>query len=129
MLSHQHLFLILGALLGFLAVAAGAFGSHLLKARLSPDFLTIFEVAARYQMYHALALVGLAACLGFFSSSWLVAAGWLFFFGTLIFSGSLYILVFSGIKAWGAITPIGGTLLLLGWAGIIIGGFLAKSLL
>ena len=83
-------FLILGGLLGTLAVAAGAFGSHLLKARLSTEFFAIFEVAARYHMYHSLALLG-TAVLGFQfpQEKFLRLAGILFLLGILFFSGSL----------------------------------------
>jgi uncharacterized membrane protein YgdD (TMEM256/DUF423 family) len=104
----------LGALLAGLAVAAGAFGAHALRARLEPRDLEIFETAARYQMYHGLALLAVA---------WLVtqraapagAAGWAFLAGTLLFSGSLYLMVFTGQRWLGAITPIGGVAFLVGW--------------
>lgn len=125
MSSLQQFFIITAALLGFIAVAAGAFGAHFLKTRLSTDSLAVFEVAVRYQMYHALALFALAVMMGFVSSTWLVSAGWLFIAGVFIFSGSLYGLVFSGIKILGAITPIGGVLLLLGWLAILFGALLS----
>lgn len=125
MSSLQQFFIITAALFGFIAVAAGAFGAHFLKTRLSTDSLAVFEVAVRYQMYHALALFALAAVMGFVASPWLVSAGWLFIAGAFIFSGSLYGLVFSGIKILGAITPIGGVLLLLGWLAILFGALLS----
>ena len=118
----QQVFLASSAFLGFLGVAAGAFGAHFLKSRLSPENLDIFEVAVRYQMYHVFALLGLAAMMGTTHSAWLIAAGCLFIAGTIIFSGSLYILVFSGIRAWGAVTPIGGIFLLIGWLSLLVGG-------
>lgn len=127
MTALQQTFLTIGALFGLLGVAAGAFGAHLLKSRLSSDFLNIFEVGVRYQMYHALALVVLAVILGLFPSNWFVFAGWFFVVGVVIFSGSLYALVLSGIKLWGAVTPIGGVLLLMGWLSLLLGGFLGKS--
>ncbi len=126
MTTLQHTFLILSALLGLCGVAAGAFGAHLLKSRLSSDSFVVFEVAVRYQMYHALALLSLVAILGWFPSIWIALAGWLFAVGILIFSGSLYALVFSGLRAWGAITPIGGLLLLFGWLSLLLGGFLGR---
>lgn len=107
--------LALGSLSGFLSVAAGAFGSHALKQKLAPDMLAVFEVGARYQMYHALAMC-LVALLGLTIESSLIAwSGWLFFAGTAIFSGSLYLLALTGARFLGAITPIGGVLLLIGW--------------
>ena len=119
----ERIFLFLGAVLGFFGVACGAFGGHLLKERLAPEFLNIFEIGVRYQMYHALALLGLAWAFSRFGNGLLSAAGWLFLIGTLIFSGSLYALSLTGVKAWGAVTPLGGISLLAGWilfaAGVI----------
>ena len=105
---------IIAAALGFIAVAAGAFGAHALRDSLSPRDLEIFETAVRYQMYHAFAL---------FVVAWLLtrevsgagAAGWAFLAGTTIFSGSLYLMVFTGQRWLGAITPIGGVALIAGW--------------
>ena len=105
----------LGAILGFIGVAAGAFGAHALKGRLSPELLTVFETGARYQLYHSLAL--LAAGLGQARCpsplwSW---AGALFGVGVLLFSGSLYLLALTGVRWLGAITPFGGLALLAAW--------------
>ena len=111
----ERLFILTGAILGFLAVAAGAFGSHALKNRLSPDMLGVFEVGVRYQMYHALALVLTGFILTRLESPALNWAGALFIAGVLIFSGTLYILSMTGLRWLGAITPIGGTALLIGW--------------
>jgi uncharacterized membrane protein YgdD (TMEM256/DUF423 family) len=108
-------FLLLGAFSGAIAVAAGAFGAHGLKARLSPDLLAVFETGARYQMFHALALVGTAWAAERFPGAAVGAAGWLFVAGTVIFSGSLYALTLSGVRALGAITPIGGVCFIAGW--------------
>ena len=105
----------IAALSAFLAVAAGAFGAHALKARLEPDLLTVFETAARDQMYHALALF-IAAWLTLQEPCiWAVRAGWCFIVGTVLFSGSLYALALSGVRALGAITPLGGVAFLAGW--------------
>lgn len=112
----QQIFFICGTLFGMLGVAAGAFGSHYLKNKFTPEDLNIFEVAVRYQMYHALALIGLTAIIALINSNWVVGAGWCWIVGTIIFSGSLYLLVFTGIRTWGAVTPVGGVLLLAGWA-------------
>jgi uncharacterized membrane protein YgdD (TMEM256/DUF423 family) len=117
------LFLTLGALSGFLAVGAGAFGAHALKARLAPDLLAIFETGARYQMYHALALVLVALVQAKAAPSAVLAwSGWLFVGGTVLFSGSLYVLALSGVRWWGAVTPLGGLAFLAGWALLAVAG-------
>lgn len=104
-----------GALLALLAIALGAFGAHALKAHISAERLDTFEVAVRYQMYHALALLALYALP---RHLWRVAPLWLY--GSVIFSGSLYVLVFTGIGILGAITPIGGVLQIAGWLWLFI---------
>ena len=110
-------FLACGAISAFLAVAAGAFGAHALRARLSDELLSSFETAARYQMFHALALVMVALSLAAGSANRLVVvSGWLFIAGTLLFSGSLYLLSLTGQRWLGAITPLGGVAWLIGWA-------------
>jgi uncharacterized membrane protein YgdD (TMEM256/DUF423 family) len=109
------IFLGLGALSGFLAVAAGAFGAHALRDRLSAEYLAVFETAARYQMYHALALLAVALLLSFRPLSTLQWAGWLFVVGTTLFCGSLYALALTGTRWLGAITPLGGIAFLAGW--------------
>lgn len=108
-------FLLLGAFSGFLAVAAGAFGAHALRQTLPPDLLAVFETGARYQMYHALALVLVASLRGRASERLLAVAGYLFVAGTLLFSGSLYLLALTGTRWWGAVTPVGGVCFLAGW--------------
>ena len=114
-------FALAGALSAFIAVAAGAFGAHALRARLAPDLLAVFETAARYQMYHALALLAVAWASNHWPGTPLRAAGWLFIGGTLLFSGSLYLLALTGARWLGAITPLGGLLFLAGWAALAIG--------
>lgn len=99
----------LGAGFMFLAVGLGAFGAHALKSRLEPDMLAIFETGVRYQVYHALALLLLAALRGPNKAAWCFTAG------IVLFSGSLYILALTGVRRWGAVTPIGGVLFLAGW--------------
>jgi uncharacterized membrane protein YgdD (TMEM256/DUF423 family) len=109
-------FLLIGAVLGFLGVALGAFGAHVLKSRLSPEMLAVFETGIRYHMYHAFAILIVAAAIGHLGSARLLSlAGWFFFGGVLLFSGSLYALALSGVGILGAITPIGGLLFLAGW--------------
>lgn len=124
--SCQQGFFALGSLFGFAAFALGAFGSHGLKDKLGSAELSTFEIAVRYQMYHALALLMVAWASGFFSSSLIPVAGYLFAVGILIFSGSLYILVASGVKWWGAVTPIGGVILLIGWLFLFLGSLLSS---
>ena len=114
-MSADRLFATLGAVSAFLAVAAGAFGAHALRARLSPDLLGVFETGARYQMYHALGLFVVAWAASRWPGAWPVRAGWLFLAGTVLFSGSLYALALSGIRWLGAITPLGGLAFLAGW--------------
>ena len=109
------LFVLLGAASGFVAVAAGAFGAHALKSRVSTDMLSVFEVGARYQMYHALALFAVAWVAARWPGPAALAAGWLFVAGTVLFSGSLYLLALTGVRWLGAITPLGGAAFLAGW--------------
>jgi uncharacterized membrane protein YgdD (TMEM256/DUF423 family) len=110
-------FLLIGSLLGLLGVALGAFAAHGLKTRLSPEMLGVFETGVRYHMYHAFAILVVAAAIGHLGSARLLSiAGWLFFGGILLFSGSLYGLATTGVTALGAITPLGGLLFLAGWA-------------
>src|SRR5882724_2293672 len=91
-------FLLLGAVLGFLGVALGAFGAHALKARLSPEMLAVFETGVRYQMYHAFAVLIVAAAVGRIGNAHLlVIAGWFFVAGVVLFSGSLYAFALTGV--------------------------------
>jgi uncharacterized membrane protein YgdD (TMEM256/DUF423 family) len=124
-------FLALGAIFGFIGVAVGAFGSHALRSKLTPDRVATFETGVRYQMWHALALFVVVIVEAWTPSGespsftlvgdrggapFLFAAGWLFAAGIVLFSGSLYALAVTHNRAWGAVTPFGGTCLLLGWA-------------
>lgn len=113
-------FLAAGAISAAVSVAAGAFGAHALRARLSPDLLAVFETGARYEMYHAigLALAGWAAArFPGASAAW---AGWLFLAGTVLFSGSLYALALTGVRALGAVTPFGGVAFIAGWIALAL---------
>jgi len=105
-----------GAILGAAAVAIGAFGAHGLQARVAPEQLAVFEIGVRYHFYHALALV----LLGLFAvvrpaASGLALAAWLFVAGIALFSGSLYVLVLTGTRWLGAVTPLGGLAFIAGW--------------
>lgn len=114
---------LLAAILGFTGVALGAFGAHGLQATLQAyDRVGTFETAVQYQMYHALALIGVASLAARKPLFSLSAAALLFFGGTLVFSGSLYLLAIFDLQFLGPITPIGGILLLLGWLMLGIGG-------
>ncbi len=117
----------IGAIWGFLAVSMGAFGAHGLQDRFnslgqlsgglpSERLQANFQTAAQYHMYSAFAIlaVGTLSALGR-STTALQASGWLFLFGSTIFSGSLYVLSVTGLRILGAITPIGGVLILAGW--------------
>lgn len=111
----DRIFFMVGAIMAFIAVAAGAFGAHGLKGRISPEMLVIFETGVRYHMYHALSLFAVAWAYSRWPSTTVAWGGWLILAGTIIFSGSLYILSFTGIRWLGAITPFGGLSLLIGW--------------
>lgn len=113
--------LTIGSLAGLLGVALGAFGAHGLKARLSPELLTIFETGVRYQMYHALALLGLGAAADRIPGRHGRIAGLSLTAGILIFSGSLYALALTGVRWLGAITPLGGVAFLIGWVALFLG--------
>ncbi len=108
-------FVVLGALSGLVGVGLGAFAAHGLRGRLSPDLLEIFETGTRYQMYHALGLLAVAWAATRWPGGLVTAAGWLFVAGTVVFSGSLYLLGLTGQRWLGAVTPLGGLALLLGW--------------
>ncbi|AMA09646.1 MULTISPECIES: DUF423 domain-containing protein [Cyanophyceae] len=118
-------FLVIAPILAGLAVAAGAFASHGLKGTLDANALDIWETAAKYQMYQAIALllVGLFSVQGSFPQSWLNGAGIAFIVGIVLFSGSLYALSLSGVKILGAITPLGGAAFIVGWICLAIAGW------
>lgn len=122
----------LGAIFAFLSVGCGAFGAHGLESKLEPRMLAIWETAARYQMYHALALIGLGLWVGQLAArtgataavpTSVPVAGWAFTIGIVLFSGSLYALALSGIKVLGAITPLGGLAFLIGWIAFALATF------
>ena len=117
-------FIQAGALLGAVAVALGAFGAHALKAMLETSGRAdTFKTAVKYQFYHAIALV----LIGILIQNCAVNAerfynwsGYAFLVGVVIFSGSLYTICFTGIRAFGAIAPIGGTLMIIGWVLLLL---------
>jgi uncharacterized membrane protein YgdD (TMEM256/DUF423 family) len=122
------LFLTIAAVFGGLSVAGGAFGAHALREKLSAHYLEIFDTGARYQMYHALALLLVAVLMSRLESlpNTLLVSGWLFIVGIVIFSGSLYALSLTGVKSLGAIAPLGGLALMLGWGALAVAGATIK---
>lgn len=110
------LMVMLAGAFGFLGVGFGAFGAHALKARLTPEMLAIYRTAVEYQFWHVLALLAVGVLALSRPGPLASASGWCFVLGILIFSGSLYALALSEVRVLGAITPIGGLLLLAGWA-------------
>jgi uncharacterized membrane protein YgdD (TMEM256/DUF423 family) len=115
--------MFVGAVMGGLGVAIGAFGAHGLRARLSPEMLAVFETGVRYHMYHALAILATAAAMSRLEGRAVIIAGWSFVAGIVVFSGSLYALALSGVTTLGAITPIGGVLFIAGWIALAIAAF------
>jgi uncharacterized membrane protein YgdD (TMEM256/DUF423 family) len=109
--------LIVAALNGAIAVAAGAFGAHGLKDHPGVE---VFKTGAHYQMVHALALLAIALLP---RSAATTAAGACFLAGIVIFSGTLYLLTLTGVRWLGAITPVGGVLLIAGWALLALAGW------
>lgn len=115
------IFFLIGALSGALSVMLGAFGAHALRARLAPKMLDTFETGVRYEIYHAFAILVVAFALQHYASNLLEMAGWAFVAGTILFSGSLYLLVLTGRRALGAITPFGGIAFIAGWLLLALG--------
>ncbi len=133
-------FLVIASVFGFLGVAVGAFGSHALRRRLTPERLNQVEIGVRYQLWHALALFAVVFVGSFLptrTGGWFgyaplqvvtdrglglfpLLAGWLFAVGVILFSGSLYALALTGDRAWAAITPLGGVCLLAGWLSLFL---------
>lgn len=115
-------FIIIGAINAFLAVALGAFGAHGLKDKLDSYYLGIWETGVTYQMFHATGILIAGLLLGKVAASGLFSwAGWLMLIGIIFFSGSLYLLSLTKVGVLGAITPIGGVCFLAAWVLIIIG--------
>jgi uncharacterized membrane protein YgdD (TMEM256/DUF423 family) len=116
---------LLAAISGFLAVALGAFGAHALKAVLQPELYLVYQTAVEYQFYHTCPLLFLGLASNQFPEKWLKWAGIAFVTGIILFSGSLYLLALSGVRALGAITPLGGVAFLLGWGLLAYMAFLS----
>lgn len=115
----QKAILLIASAFGALTVMIGAFGAHALGPMLqASNRVDTFETAVKYQMYHTLALLAVGLLLFRVEQPALQVAAWCFFLGILVFSGSLYTLCLTGITWLGAITPIGGTLLIVGWGAL-----------
>ena len=111
----MRILLIIGSLFAALSVLLGAFGAHALKNRLSMEDLAIFETAVRYQMYHALGILLMGVASFYLTEKLVSIPAYFMILGVIIFSGSLLLLVFTNLRWFGAITPIGGLCLIIGW--------------
>ena len=107
--------LLIASIAGFLGVAGGAFGAHALKARISEQMLANFHTGTRYLMVHAVALLVVGVLAGRENVGDLAAVGWCFTVGMVIFTSTLWIMALTGQRWLGAVTPIGGTALIIGW--------------
>mgnify|MGYP001618697614 CR=1 FL=1 len=115
--------LLIAAVNGLIAVAAGAFGAHGLRGHVAASDMAVFQTAAQYQMYHALALLGVAWLAEKHPLAWqITAAGWGFLAGIILFCGSLYALSLTGSRAFVWLTPAGGVFLLGGWTLLALAG-------
>jgi len=121
------IWLAIGSVLGAAGVALGAFGAHGLRGRVGPDLVAVFETAVRYHLTHALAIVAVAWASDRWPNPWSAAAGWLFVAGIAVFCGSLYLLVFTGARWLGAVTPIGGLALIAGWCALALAALRSDS--
>ena len=111
----MRILLIIGSLFAAFSVLLGAFGAHGLKNRLSMEDLAIFETAVRYQMYHALGILLMGVASFYLTEKLVSIPAYFLILGIIIFSGSLFLLVFTNLRWFGAITPIGGLCLIIGW--------------
>ena len=121
----SRIFFVIGSILGGIAVATGAFGAHGLKSIVEAEMLSTWEKAVRYQMFHALAFFALSWAVNQWPSQTKILnlGGWFFLAGEVLFSGSLYLLVLSGVKWLGAITPFGGVAFVAGWVCMAVAGW------
>lgn len=117
------IWIVLGSVFGGLSVAVGAFGAHALRERLTPENLQIFEIGARYQMYHALALLAVGFLALRVDGTAVRVAGGAFAAGILLFSGSLYALAVTETRWLGMVTPLGGLAFLVGWTALAVAAF------
>jgi uncharacterized membrane protein YgdD (TMEM256/DUF423 family) len=119
--------IIAGALLAFLGVTLGAFGAHALKSRIDGELLAVYQTGVQYHLVHALGIIFIGVLTQSLPlSKWLPIAGWTMAAGVILFSGSLYTLSLTGVRAFGAVTPLGGIALLAGWLMLAAGVAKAK---
>jgi uncharacterized membrane protein YgdD (TMEM256/DUF423 family) len=115
------LFIIIGAVNAFLAVALGAFGAHGLEGKVPAKYLETWQTGVTYQMFHAVGILIIGILLGNLPATSLLSwSGWLMLIGIILFSGSLYVLTLTQISVLGAITPLGGVAFLVAWVLLII---------
>lgn len=114
-------FVSLGAILAFLGVALGAFGTHALRERVTPKDLDTWNTGVQYHTLHAVSLVVIGLLCAHSGSKLVRTAGWLHIAGIAIFGGSLYVLVLTGQRWLGAVTPLGGLCFLSGWLTLAFG--------
>jgi|SRR5690625_1646178 len=122
----MRIFLLIGVIFGFLAVALGAFGAHILEGSISDAALNAWEKAVKYQMFHTVPIIIAGLLLAKTHLNSLVWSGWLFTLGTILFAGSLYFYSTTGVRFLAMITPFGGVTYLIGW--VVFGYALIKSL-
>lgn len=120
-MNAPQLWLAVAAVYGATGVMGGAFGAHALRTRLGPDLLAVWHTAVEYQMFHALALLGVGILMEVRPLPGQGVAAACLALGVLVFSGSLYLLVLSGVRALGVVTPVGGVLLIAGWIALLVG--------
>lgn len=111
---------VIGAVMGGIGVALGAFGAHGLRSRTTADLVAVWETGARYHLFHALALLAVAWAAERWPGTWPQIAGWAFVAGIVVFSGSLYVMALTGQRWLGAVTPLGGVAFLLGWLALAL---------
>jgi uncharacterized membrane protein YgdD (TMEM256/DUF423 family) len=123
-MKHARAWLTLGAVFGLLTVALGAFGAHGLKGRVDPALLANWQTAASYLGLHAGALLTCGLILMRAPGARMIStAAWAFALGCVLFCGSLFIMVLTGARWLGMITPVGGVALLLGWGLLAVGAW------
>jgi uncharacterized membrane protein YgdD (TMEM256/DUF423 family) len=121
-------FIVLGSLSAFAGVALGAFGAHGLKTRVTPEMLAVWQTGVLYHLVHALGLLLVGVLAQLMPEAAMVRqAGWAILLGTVLFSGSLYLLVITGIKPLGMITPFGGIAFLAGWLLLAVAAWQSHS--
>ncbi len=118
----ERIFVIIASIVMFIGVAAGAFGAHGLSNYFNrfPNLESTYDTAIRYQMIHGLALLAVAWAVTKWPGNLINWAGFLFIIGIIVFSGTLYLLVFSGMRWLGALTPLGGVAFLAGWIFLLL---------